>query len=321
MKSPEQQTLDELASSVFLPHSFLEEIKTLLEQKKQVIFQGPPGTGKTYIAQELANQLANGNDDCWDLVQFHPSYSYEDFVRGYRPALVNGQPTFKLKDGPLLRIAKMAREVGANQKCVLIIDEINRGNLAKVLGELYFLLEYRNKPIELMYQKEEEEQFQMPQNLYIIGTMNTADRSIALVDLALRHRFSFIEFDPYEQPIRNVLDQWMQKQNNQSVTWLIDLVKHANAKLKECNAAAIGPSYFMSQEALNEQDVKRIWKHEILPYVTEQFFGDADKKTEFQLDLLTTSMKEELSATAENASTNVNQEPNTNYADDKPAGE
>ena len=133
-----------------LPVGFLEEIEALLEDKMQVIFQGPPGTGKTYVARELANHLA-GSEDRVTLVQFHPSYSYEDFVQGFRPTILDGgQPGFKLTDGPLLRAARSAEETGGKQ--FLIIDEINRGNLARILGELYFLLEYRDEKISLQYQ-------------------------------------------------------------------------------------------------------------------------------------------------------------------------
>ena len=137
--------LDELAAQLFLtePAGFLREIDTLLDDKKQVIFQGPPGTGKTYVAQQLANHLA-GSKERVTLVQFHPSYAYEDFVRGFRPTLRSGQAGFELRDGPLLRAAERAREE-PDKKHFLIIDEINRGNLAKVFGELYYLLEYRNE--------------------------------------------------------------------------------------------------------------------------------------------------------------------------------
>ena len=126
--------LEELAEKLFLtePYNFLHEIKALLDDKKQVIFQGPPGTGKTYVAQKLANHLA-GSKDRVTLVQFHPSYAYEDFVQGFRPALVNGQPGFELKDGPLLKAAKRA-EAEPSEKHYLIIDEINRGNLQRCLG-------------------------------------------------------------------------------------------------------------------------------------------------------------------------------------------
>ena len=183
-----------------LPLEFVKEIETLLDDKKQVIFQGPPGTGKTYVAQKLAKHLA-GSDERVTLVQFHPSYAYEDFVQGFRPTtLKDGQAGFELRDGPLLKVAKRAKaESYANH--FLVIDEINRGNLAKVFGELYFLLEYRDEKIRLQYQGDDEEDFSLPRNLYIIGTMNTADRSIALVDLALRRRFYFVEFHPDRPPI------------------------------------------------------------------------------------------------------------------------
>ena len=186
---------------------FLEEIEALLEDKKQVIFQGPPGTGKTFVAQKLARHLA-GSDERVTLVQLHPSYAYEDFVQGFRPTLKDGQPGFELRDGPLLRAARLAREA-PDAKHFLVIDEINRGNLAKVLGELYFLLEYRDKKIRLQYQGDEEEDFALPPNLYFIGTMNTADRSIALVDLALRRRFYFVEFHPDDEPVKGVLRRWI----------------------------------------------------------------------------------------------------------------
>jgi len=128
-------------------------------------------------------------------VQFHPSYSYEDFVQGYRP---NDEGSgFVLRDGPLLRAAKRALE-SPSATHVLIIDEINRGNLAKVFGELYYLLEYRKSEITLLYA---DKPFRLPENLWIIGTMNTADRSIAIVDGALRRRFYFVPFFPDEPPI------------------------------------------------------------------------------------------------------------------------
>ena len=307
-----EDTFDDLAEELFLSVGFLENIKTLLESKKQVIFQGPPGTGKTYVAQVLAKNLV-GSDDRWELVQFHPSYSYEDFVRGYRPALENGRPTFKLKDGPLLRIARRASEGDDEQKFILIIDEINRGNLAKVLGELYFLLEYREKPVSLMYQRDEDadDPFRMPSNLYIIGTMNTADRNIALVDLALRRRFAFVDFDPHEEPINGVLGRWMHTRNPGKVEWLMDRVRRANDKLKRYGAAAIGPSYFM-HDNLDDDTVRRIWKHEVLPYVAEQFFGDSKKRAEFELDALDVSATTDADDAEADAITVGAQEPKAN---------
>ena len=194
-----------LANQLWLDVDFLKNIQELLDDKKQVIFQGPPGTGKTYVAQKLAEHLA-GSDERVTLVQFHPSYAYEDFVQGFRPKTTDdGQPGFELRDGPLLRVANRARN-DPNAKHFLVIDEINRGNLAKMFGELYFLLEYRDSAMNLQYS---DKPFELPKNLYIIGTMNTADRSIALVDLALRRRFYFVEFHPDDEPVKGVLRRWI----------------------------------------------------------------------------------------------------------------
>ena len=266
-----------LAKKLYLPADFLTEINTLLEDKQQVIFQGPPGTGKTYVAQELAEHIA-GSPERVTLVQFHPSYAYEDFVQGYRPdSADDGQLTYTLRDGPLLRAAKAATEGG---KHFLIIDEINRGNLAKVFGELYFLLEYRDQEINLQYS---DNPFRLPENLYIIGTMNTADRSIALVDLALRRRFYFVEFHPDQPPIRGLLRRYL-SEKSPGMGWVADVVDRANAILSNEPHAAIGPSYFM-KPGLDEADVRRIWKYGVLPYIEERLFGqDAARLAEFDLD-------------------------------------
>ena len=273
--------LHALAAELHLPLEFLQEIKTLLDEKRQVIFQGPPGTGKTYVAQKLARHLA-GSEERVTLVQLHPSYAYEDFVQGFRPALVgNGQPGFELRNGPLLRAANRAKEE-PDEDHFLVIDEINRGNLAKVLGELYFLLEYRDESIRLQYS---DEPFSLPSNLYIIGTMNTADRSIALVDLALRRRFYFVEFHPDEEPVKGVLGLWLDANAPGEMEWVADVVERANEKLREDRHAAIGPSYFMKDD-LDEEAVTRIWKHSVLPYIEERLFGEGDRLGEFDLDTL-----------------------------------
>ena len=271
--------LNELADELHIPVFFLEEIEALLDDKKQVIFQGPPGTGKTYVAQKLARHLA-GSDERVTLVQLHPSYAYEDFVQGFRPTLKDGQPGFELRDGPLLRAANLARQA-PDEKHFLVIDEINRGNLAKVLGELYFLLEYRDKEIRLQYS---DEPFSLPSNLYFIGTMNTADRSIALVDLALRRRFYFVEFHPDDEPVKGVLRRWI-GENAPGMEWVADVVERANVLLQEDRHAAIGPSYFM-KDGLDETAVERIWKHSVLSYIEERLFGDDDRIREFDLSAL-----------------------------------
>ena len=281
--SPPVGTLEELAGELHLPVDFLQSIDTLLKEKKQVILQGPPGTGKTYVAQKLARLLAGGRERC-DLVQFHPSYSYEDFVRGYRPTLLdNQQPGFELKDGPFLRIARKAAQ-DPDGNYFLIIDEINRGNLAKVFGELYFLLEYRDTAMNLMYQEEDESTFRMPANLYIVGTMNTADRSIALVDLALRRRFAFVDFATNTEPVKGLLHRWLEANDLAGMDWVADIVERANEKLDD-HHAAIGPSYFMRRK-LDDAAVERIWKHAVLPYVEEHLFGQRDRLGEFALDAL-----------------------------------
>ncbi len=281
--------LEGLATDLYLPVDFLKEIDTLLKEKKQVIFQGPPGTGKTYVAQKLAKSLA-GETGSVTLVQFHPSYAYEDFVQGYRPSLVQGQPGFRLQDGPLLKAARRARE-DPDANHFLVIDEINRGNLGKVFGELYFLLEYRNEKMRLQYQGEDDSPFSLPGNLYIIGTMNTADRSIALVDLALRRRFYFVEFHPDEDPIKGLLRRWLSKMAP-DMGWVADVVEQANRKLADDRHVAIGPSYFMGTDeegnalVTDETSVRRIWKHSVLPYVEEHLFGALDNLDEWNLDKL-----------------------------------
>lgn len=165
-------SLAALADQLLIGEEELGEIADLLDAKHQVVFYGPPGTGKTFVAKKLAVALA-GDPDRVRLVQFHPSYAYEDFVEGYRPRLINGSPGFELVPGPLRRMAAAAA-LAPSQPHFLVIDEMNRGNVTKVLGELYFLLEYRDETVELQYSPEP---FNLPENLFIIGTMNTADRS------------------------------------------------------------------------------------------------------------------------------------------------
>ena len=273
--------LKALAGETLIPESGLRKITDLLEDKKQVLLQGPPGTGKTYLARKLATCLA-GNEDRVRLVQFHPSYAYEDFVQGYRPTLERGQAGFELRDGPLLRMADLARE--SDEKHFLVIDEINRGNLSKILGELYFLLEYRDEKIQLQYSNES---FSLPPNLYIIGTMNTADRSIALVDLALRRRFHFVEFHPNKPPIQGLLGRWLEKHKlDEEFGWVENMIQKANEKLDDRHAA-LGPSYFMPRDKkLSEERIGWLWEHNVLPYIEERLFGQEDRLREFDLGLL-----------------------------------
>lgn len=278
---PEPPTgLSRLAKKLCLPVAFLERIERQLERKRQVIFQGPPGTGKTHVALRLANWLADGKERV-TLVQFHPSYAYEDFVEGYRPDLKDGQQTFTLRRGPVLQAAERARSDPDNRH-FLVIDEINRGNVAKVFGELYFLLEYRDEEVRLQYSNRP---FSLPENLYIIGTMNTADRSIALVDLALRRRFSFVEFHPDDEPIKGLLRRWLNEHGKTEREWVADLLDKANKLMKDDRNVAIGPSHFFEKD-LSKEAVADIWNHSVLPYVEEALIGNPDRVKEFYLDRL-----------------------------------
>ena len=278
---PEPCDLQTLADELLFDAAFLREVEALLDDKRQVIFQGPPGTGKTFAARKLAACLA-GSPERVRLVQFHPSYAYEDFVQGYRPVLTGGQPGFALRDGPLLEAAARARDE-PDARHFLVIDEINRGNLAKVFGELYFLLEYRGEELRLQYS---DEPFSLPANLHVIGTMNTADRSIALVDLALRRRFHFVEFHPGEPPVEGLLGRWLEK-HAPGMAWVADMVDRANRALDD-RQAAVGPSYFL-KPGLDEEAVRRIWKHNVLPYVEERLAGEHDRLADFDLDRLRAS--------------------------------
>jgi 5-methylcytosine-specific restriction protein B len=251
----------ELAERLHVSQPWLQECIDLLNDRPQLIFYGPPGTGKTYIAQDLAKHVAGENVR---LVQFHPSYSYEDFFEGFRPTPEGG---FALKPGPMRRIVDQAVANPAVPH-VLIIDEINRGNLAKVFGELYFLLEYRNSNVELLYA---DDDFSLPPNVYVIGTMNTADRSIALVDAAMRRRFAFLPLHPSEKPTSEVLRSWL-KATGRSAR-VAELLDELNARIVDPDFK-IGPSYFM-RDAVHEGDgLGRTWRTSILPLLEEHHYGE-----------------------------------------------
>ena len=283
-----QADLGELAAELLIDDvDFLEDIVELLQDKGQVILYGPPGTGKTYLARELAKELAP-DDSCRALVQFHPSTSYEDFFEGYRPAGTgdDGNVRYELTPGPLARMAKQASGAPDKQH-VMIIDEINRGNLPRVLGELLFLLEYRKESAQTLYRPEEP--FELPENLWFIGTMNTADRSIALVDAALRRRFHFVPFFPDSGPVAGLLARWLERE--EEPTWVGDLVDKVNAELADVLQGShllLGPSHFMkkygSSPDKQRQHLQRIWKYNIEPFIEDQFFGAPDQIARFRFD-------------------------------------
>lgn len=277
-------------------HGWLEDAVDLLERKRQLIFYGPPGTGKTYIALRLMKHLAPAREQR-EVVQFHPSYSYEDFVRGYRPVDTASALSYEVINGPLVRLAKAARSslsVGDSKPYILLIDEINRGNLPRILGELLFLLEYRSDEdgVQLLYGEEEEERFRLPENLWIIGTMNTADRSIGLIDAALRRRFHFKSLFPGEPPIAGTLRRWLHDNGSAEMAdRAADLVDRLNDRLMEQQGAygenlKVGHSYFM-EEDLDFDLLHRIWMSDVLPYLEEQLFGrEVDVKATFSLEAL-----------------------------------
>ncbi|MBD1878609.1 AAA family ATPase [Coleofasciculus sp. FACHB-T130] len=249
-----------------------------IERKKQAIFYGSPGTGKTFITQKIAQYLIGGGYGFSELVQFHPAYTYEDFIQGIRPQSQDGQLKYSLVPGRFLEFCKKAES--CQGLCVLIIDEINRANLAQVFGELMYLLEYRDKEIPLAGGNT----FRIPLNVRIIGTMNTADRSIALVDHALRRRFAFIELRPnYE-----VLRRYHEKKTSFNVDKLIDVLKRLNNAIADKHYE-IGISFFLTEKL--PEDIESIWLMEIEPYLEEYFFDNLKKVDEFRWDKL----KQELS--------------------------
>ena len=240
-----------------------------LRRKQQLILYGPPGTGKTYLAERLARYLVDGGGFS-ELVQFHASYAYEDFVQGIRPQVVEGALHYELAAGRFLRLCAKARQAG-EKPCVLIIDEINRANLARVFGELMYLLEYRDRPIALAGGGPE---FSIPANVYLIGTMNTADRSIALVDQAMRRRFTFVRLRPNYRLLANYL-----KNKGVPPEKLVALVKEVNQSIgdEDCE---LGISFFMVEDVATA--LAHIWQGEVEPYLEEVFFDRPDQMVRFR---------------------------------------
>lgn len=272
--SPLIAALDQIGAALFLdPPQALQAWADLLLDSRQLIFQGPPGTGKTFMARKLAASIA-GDPSRVELVQFHPSYAYEDFVEGYRPT---GAGTFALQPGPVKRLATRAANA-PDEKFVLLIDEINRGNLAKVFGELYYLLEYRDEAITLQYS---QEAFRLPGNIFIIGTMNTADRSIALLDMALRRRFRFVDLLPDTPPLKGLLRRFLANKAP-DMAFLADMLDDVNRELNDPHAS-IGPSHFLVKDTrtLTEEKAEVIWNHSILPALADRFFDTPSELKRF----------------------------------------
>jgi 5-methylcytosine-specific restriction enzyme B len=278
----EVDLIEKAATELHVSVDYLTELVELLREKKQIILYGPPGTGKTYLARRLARALVNDDETRYRLVQFHPSYSYEDFFEGYRPDVDGeGRLTYQLQQGPFAQMVEAA-EASPAAEHVMIIDEINRANLPKVFGELLFLLEYRDEPAYTQYRPNEP--FTVPQKLYLIGTMNTADRSIALVDAALRRRFHFVGFFPHEGEVAGLLRRWLEGRNGP--TWVADLLDQVNDELRRDLGGPhlqIGPSYFMVA-GIDRSKLERIWRYSIHPYIEEQLFGQQDRIDRYRFE-------------------------------------
>jgi 5-methylcytosine-specific restriction protein B len=269
-KQKQEYSLRECAEETGFEEKTLERWKRIIERKKQAILYGTPGTGKTYIARKLAEHLSS-TDGFWELVQFHPAYTYEDFIQGIRPkAGTNGQLDYPLVPGRFLQFCKKAQSYEGS--CVLIIDEINRANLAQVFGELMYLLEYRSEKIQLAGGNKP---FWIPENVYLIGTMNTADRSISLVDHALRRRFAFLPLPPNYQ----ILERHY-KETDFPAQGLIKALEFVNQELDE--DYKVGISFFLNLKGNFAEQIEDIWQMEIEPYLKEYFFNKKEQLEKFR---------------------------------------
>lgn len=266
--------LEDCAADLRMDLDDLKRWKRALQRKGQVILYGPPGTGKTYVAEHLARHLIGGGDGFTELVQFHPSYAYEDFVQGIRPErMPEGGLDYPVKKGRFLRFCEQARQ--RQGTCVLIIDEINRANLSRVFGELMYLLEYREREVTLAAGAEP---FSIPENVRVLGTMNTADRSIALVDHALRRRFSFLHLGPSYETLRRFHEGF-----DHDVENLIALLREVNEAIHDPHYQ-VGITFFLHENL--PEHLEDIWRMEILPYLQEYFFSQQDQVDRFGWDVV-----------------------------------
>ncbi|MBE8521759.1 AAA family ATPase [Amycolatopsis sp. H6(2020)] len=283
---------DDAAQDLLIEPGWLRLQADLLWQYKQLIFHGPPGTGKTYLAQKLARLLADVN--AVKLVQFHPSYTYEDFFEGFRPTQnKDGKVEFGLHPGPFRTLVDAARKK-PGEPHILIIDEINRANLAKVFGELYFLLEYRDEPINLLYSTDAA--FTLPENIFVIGTMNTTDRSIATVDAAIRRRFVFTELHPAVPPTAGLLRRWLDRlvAAEPGSTFNDDAPEVLDALNEQVGRRdlALGPSFLMQPAIYRRPDgLDRAWAASILPLLAEHHYAAGPGALEeYRLDVIRRSI-------------------------------
>lgn len=245
-----------------------------LQRKRQVVMQGPPGTGKTFLAERIAKHLVSGTNGLIEIVQFHPSYSYEDFVEGLRPVPGAEGLQFERTPGHFMKFCDEARKLGTDAPCVLIIDELNRARVSQVFGELMYGLEYRDRNVRLS----SGNQFSVPGNVLVIATMNTADRSIALVDHALRRRFSFIDVPPAMDVLRRHLVS-----RQLPADGLINAIEQVNRTIEDPRYA-VGISFFLLKHRFLASELAEIWRGEIEPYLEEFFFDQPEKSKALRWD-------------------------------------
>lgn len=262
--------IPDCAAELRMDPAEIERWVRAIERKGQAIFYGPPGTGKTYAAEKVAAHLIGGDDGFTELVQLHPSYSYEDFIQGIRPEpLPGGGLAYPLRRGRFLDFCSRARE--REGRCVFIVDEINRANLSRVFGELMYLLEYRERAIPLAAGGEP---FSIPENVRLLGTMNTADRLIAMVDHALRRRFAFLELRPSYETLRR-----FHEGNSYDAEPLIELLRDVNRAIDDRHYE-VGITYFLINDLA--EHLEDIWTLEVLPYLDEHFYDQPDRVDPFR---------------------------------------
>jgi hypothetical protein len=262
--------------------SIIESIRHPVRPSRQIILAGPPGTSKTFVAQELVHYLTKGDTRRGRVVQFHPSYSYEQFIEGLRPTIVDGAVQFQNVNGIVLDLAEKCRDSGEDH--YLIIDELNRANLPRVLGELMYLFEYRDRKIDLPYTRE----FSLPPNLFFIATMNTADRNIRSIDIALRRRFDVFECPPDA----GVLQRFYGDDANRCdvpdlITGFERLNRDLAVHLDEHHT--IGHAFFMASHFTSD-DLEAVWTRKIQPLLSEYFFASPDIARTFSMTELWPSL-------------------------------